>query len=135
MSRRHEELDRQVRRWLRYADEDLRVARQTLLMKPCPYRLAAFHAQQCAEKCLKAYLIRHEIDFAYSHNISYLLELAEDTAPWGKGIEEADRLTHFAVTVRYPAERRRLTRVQTQKAIALAEQVRRAVRRALRSNK
>jgi len=23
-----------------------------------PYRLVAYHAQQCAEKCLKAYLVR-----------------------------------------------------------------------------
>jgi HEPN domain-containing protein len=48
---------------MRYGDDDLRLAKQALLMKSCPYKLAAFHAQQCAEKYLKAYLIDQGIDF------------------------------------------------------------------------
>ena len=47
-----------VLKWLNYGDEDLRLARHGLsLSSSCPYRLIAFHAQQCAEKHLKAYLV------------------------------------------------------------------------------
>ena len=132
MSTRRDEIRKRARRWMRYADDDLRLAKEALLMKSCPYRLAAFHAQQCAEKYLKAYLIAQAIAFAYSHNISYLLELAAHKAPWGDALDEADRLTRFAVILRYPGEDCRVTRVQTEKAVSLASQVRRAVRRALR---
>jgi HEPN domain-containing protein len=65
-----------VRQWLEYADEDLRLARHGLTLSTgCPYRLIAYHAQQCVEKYIKAYLVYHEIDFPYSHNIARLLEL------------------------------------------------------------
>jgi hypothetical protein len=41
-----------------HADEDLRLARHAFKLKSAtPYKLIAYHAQQCAEKCLKAYLV------------------------------------------------------------------------------
>ena len=42
---------RKVLQWLDYADEDLRLAQHGLDMSiaPPPYRLIAYHAQQCAE--------------------------------------------------------------------------------------
>jgi len=44
--------------WLAHAGEDLTMARHTLKLKSsCPYRLIAYHAQQCAEKSLKAFLV------------------------------------------------------------------------------
>jgi hypothetical protein len=47
-----------VRQWLAHADEDLRVARHGFSMPGTPsYRVIAFHAQQCAEKYLKASLV------------------------------------------------------------------------------
>ena len=47
-----------------------------------PYRLVAYHAQQCAEKCLKAYLVAGLTDFPCTHNIGVLLELSAKSAPW-----------------------------------------------------
>ena len=47
-----------VRQWLAYGDEDLCVARHGFSMpEGPPSRVIAFHAQQCAEKHLKAYLV------------------------------------------------------------------------------
>jgi HEPN domain-containing protein len=55
--------------WMRFGDEDLRLAQFARTMsKGCPYRLVAYHAQQCAEKYLKAYLVFHRTDFPYTHN-------------------------------------------------------------------
>ncbi len=42
--------------WMSYADEDLDLANYAMKMPGIrSYRLIAFHAQQCAEKYLKAY--------------------------------------------------------------------------------
>ena len=58
------EVVRKVRQWLSFGDEDLRLARHALtLSSGCPYRLLAYHAQQCAEKHLKALLVFRGIDF------------------------------------------------------------------------
>jgi HEPN domain len=64
------EIRRKVLQWLNYADEDIQLARHALTLSTAvPYRLVAYHAQQCAEKALKAYLVRHRIDFPYTHNM------------------------------------------------------------------
>jgi len=60
-----------VRQWARHA---------LTLTSGCPHRLIAYHAQQCAEKYLKAYLVSAGVDFPYTHNISRLLELCEQHA-------------------------------------------------------
>ena len=75
------EILRKVRLWLEYADEDLRLAIHGMkILEPCPFRLVAYHAQQCVEKLLKAYLIYQGVDFPYTHNISALLELTHRMA-------------------------------------------------------
>ena len=59
---------RKTRQWIQFADEDLRLAEHGLtLSTSIPYRLIAFHAQQCAEKYLKAFLVLREIEFPYTH--------------------------------------------------------------------
>jgi HEPN domain-containing protein len=58
MSAIEAEIRRKVIQWLNYADEDIQLARHALTLSTgVPYRLVAYHAQQCAEKCLKAYLV------------------------------------------------------------------------------
>jgi HEPN domain-containing protein len=46
-----------VRRLQEVADEDLASARILLRAQPTPVRMAAFHAQQAAEKHIKAWLV------------------------------------------------------------------------------
>ena len=62
-----DEIVAKVREWAAHADDDLRVAEHTLtLPDECPYRLVAYHAQQCAEKYLKAFLVLRGIDFPFT---------------------------------------------------------------------
>jgi HEPN domain-containing protein len=118
--------------WLTYADEDIRLARHALTLSTgVPYRLVAYHAQQCAEKSLKAYLVCHRIDFPYTHNISRLLELCNETAQWGDSLLDAEELSVYAVTTRYPGEEEEVTRDEALRAIDLAVSVREAVEREL----
>lgn len=131
----NEDVRRKVTEWLVFADEDLRFARGGMNLpdqEVPPYRLVAYHAQQCAEKYLKAYLVCREADFPYTHNLSTLLELCTDYADWPLSLREAEELTDYAITTRYPGEAAEVTAPGAQRAIELAGQVRSQVRAALR---
>lgn len=133
MSDLNQEILRKVREWIIYADEDLRLAQCGLMLtNGCPYRLIAYHAQQCVEKYLKAYLVHRRIDFPYTHNISLLLELCiKQQVNWPETIQEAKLLTPYAITTRYPGESEEVTKEEADYAIHIATKVREVVRDAL----
>jgi len=127
-----EEIVAQVLQWAAHADEDLCVARHTLtLPDECPYRLVAYHAQQCAEKYLKACLVFRGVDFPYTHNIARLLELCQEQSDWAKELSDAEELTPFAITARYPAHDEPVTEVEARRAVDIAGGVREAARTSL----
>jgi HEPN domain-containing protein len=69
-----EEIQRElVRRWLSKADEDFAVAVQLLKEEGRFRGVIAFHCQQTVEKYLKAFMVRHQIDFPKTHDIGRLL--------------------------------------------------------------
>jgi len=89
-------------RWLTKAKSDLAVARVVLQQGPEmePW-LAAYHAQQAAEKSLKALLIARSIEPGRKHD---LVELSEDLPPGltpGASDEELARLSKYSSDVRY----------------------------------
>lgn len=62
-------------RSLRMADRDI-VAFETLRDSPrASFALACFHAQQAVEKCLKAVLFQHRIEFRRTHDLTVLTDL------------------------------------------------------------
>jgi len=127
-----EVLLRKVHQWTNYAEEDFRLARLALTLSTgCPYRLLAFHAQQWAEKYLKAYLVFTGVDFPYTHNIRRLRELCEASGSWAGILEDADGLSVYATTARYPGEAAEVPREEALRAIDLAEKTRDIVRRVL----
>lgn len=91
---------------------------------------ACFHAQQCAEKYLKAVLVLHVRDFPRVHD---LLSLSDLCARAGIIVpidpDDLDRLSAYAVQVRYPGEDP--TPEEARAAIEIAKAVRRFVRRLL----
>jgi HEPN domain-containing protein len=70
-----------VKKWIAKAEEDFETA-LNLMNQNWPFReIVAFHAQQAVEKYLKAFLIRHEIEFPKTHDIGALLELVGGVDP------------------------------------------------------
>lgn len=65
-----------VQGWLRKAEGDLHVSEVMMEMDLEDWFAVAFHAQQAAEKYLKAFLVRHQIPFPKTHVIQQLLKLA-----------------------------------------------------------
>lgn len=122
-----------VRRWLSFAEEDLNLASRALgFGNDRPDRLIAYHAQQGAEKCLKGFLVHCGVDFPYTHNIRVLLKLCREHASWADSLREAEELTAYAITMRYPGEDREVTQEEAQRAVELAQRVSAQVRAALR---
>ncbi len=61
-----------------------------------------FHAQQAAEKMLKAVLASRGIDYPKTHNLRVLIELlAQHGVQLPEGLVEITRLTQFGTTFRY----------------------------------
>lgn len=68
MSADHER-DAEVRAWLARAENDLRAAEHDRPATPPLAGDSLFHAQQTIEKCLKAFLTRHERRFRKTHDL------------------------------------------------------------------
>ncbi len=117
--------------WMSYADEDLGLANYAMKMPGSrPYRLIAYHAQQCAEKYLKAYLVYHDIDFPYTHDIQKLLDLC-GSHKWIKKIKDAEELTPYTISARYPGMDEPVTEEEAHHAVDLASKVKKTIRKVL----
>jgi HEPN domain-containing protein len=110
--------------WVARAEEDLALARSALRRKkPLTYG-ATFHAQQCAEKYLKALLVARRQIFPRTHDLSALSDLClqnELIIPVDR--DALERLTAYAVQVRYPGEDP--TPDEAREALQIAQVVRR----------
>jgi HEPN domain-containing protein len=66
--------------------------------------IVAFHAQQAAEKYLKALLTRHQIEFPKTHVIRRLLILLGPVEPLiAEELDDANWLSPYGAELRYPA--------------------------------
>jgi HEPN domain-containing protein len=64
--------------------------------------LLGFHAQQAAEKMLKAVLAARGVDYPKTHNLRVLIELlSAEGIRLPEQLAEIDRLTQFGTTFRY----------------------------------
>jgi HEPN domain-containing protein len=90
--------------WFNYAREDLTTAERLLADAEIPPRQSCFHAQQAAEKAIKAALVEEQIDFPYRHNLNELLDLLPDRWQVKCEFPSLDSLTQWAVAFRYPGD-------------------------------
>ncbi|HET6401865.1 MAG TPA: HEPN domain-containing protein [Candidatus Kapabacteria bacterium] len=88
--------------WTRSAENDRLVIRNELLAEEKPWSMIAFHAQQAAEKYLKAFLIRNGERPLRTHDLGGLLKICTRFDDGLAGFaEDCDALTEFAVDARY----------------------------------
>lgn len=114
------------RDWFEKADQDLEMARRALgPEQPLP-EMACYHAQQCAEKYLKGYLIAHSVPFRFVHDLIYLMQLCIARNPtFEKLMPAVEILNEYGATMRYPMEGGSVEPdIETaREAIRLAEQI------------
>ncbi len=110
--------------WLMHAESDLNLARVIRERADVLPEQACFHAQQAAEKALKAVLLFNGIDFPLIHDIEELLELAKQNKMVPpQEVSDASALTPYAVEARYPGHVEQVTPSDVDEAIHLAESV------------
>lgn len=127
-----EEIRRLVSEWVGKADLDFETV--VRLIDEERFRdIVAFHAQQAAEKYLKALLTRHQLEFPKTHvirRLPILLHPAEFAL--AQSLDEANWLSPFGAGIRYPGDRADTAPGDEARAYRLARKVRDTVKAALR---
>ena len=118
-------------RWLRYAAEDLTTAETLLAQAHVPPRQACWHAQQAAEKALKAVLIFLQIDFRRTHDLNVLRDLLPERWQLKTALPDLKDLNRWAVEARYPEKMREATKAEASTAVEQARSVWTSVSNAL----
>lgn len=92
-----------TREWIDKAEGDYAVASREIKEEKSVYDAVCFHAQQTAEKYLKALLQENDIDFFKTHDLDILLNKCKEIYSALSEYEiEMIELSSFAVEVRYP---------------------------------
>ena len=113
--------------WVEKAEGDYTVARQVQQGQNPVHDATCFHAQQCIEKYLKAWLQEVNIRFPRAHDLKGLLLLIVPTMPaWQRWQADFSKLSEHAVDPRYPGKF--ATVAETAPAMGICDEVRQAVR-------
>jgi HEPN domain-containing protein len=89
--------------WVKYAEEDLILAKSALRRSKPLTIGSCFHSQQCAEKYFKAMLVSQNVEFPKTHDLLILHALCADAGILtGFTKEDLGRLSGYAVRTRYP---------------------------------
>jgi HEPN domain-containing protein len=118
------EVREEVQDWLRRAARDL-LAAERVLQGPEPLAdVAVFHAQQSAEKALKAFLTAHEQVFEITHDLEAIVRRCERVEPeFGRFSAAAAILTPYAERFRYPGGPLEPSPAEAQQALQLAREI------------
>ncbi len=94
-----------VKAWIEKAERDLLTATHEISFSDAVTESICFHCQQSTEKFIKAYLVFLGINFTKTHEIGELITKCEkEDSDISKFKDIADRLTDYAVNIRYPEE-------------------------------
>lgn len=121
-----------VRQWITKAEDDFLVAEHLLEVGSFSLSAVGFHAQQAAEKFLKAYLVHYQVNFPKTHDIDTLLDLtATIDQELSDTLCDASILTAFGVEARYPGDYPAVSQDEAAHALTVAAGVRKWVKQHL----
>jgi len=114
--------------WLDKVDSDLLTIANNMASDRVPWDSVCFHAQQAAEKALKAYLVSRGITPDRTHDCLVLLQAcAEYDADLAQYESACLELAPFAVAPRYPIIGAGPTEAESRQLVAQAREIVRAV--------
>lgn len=128
-----EEIRRElVEQWLARANEDFELA-EHLVSEDSPYlNSICFHAQQAAEKYLKAFLVHNQAEFPKTHDLVKILDLiATVDKPLAESLRDVKSLSNYGVDIRYPGDLPEISNDDARQAFRLAEKAREAIKSTL----
>jgi len=107
--------------WLTYAQSDLLLA--SAVIPGVMRENFCFHAQQAAEKSLKAVLVARQIAFPKTHSIKLLIELLPADISKSPALLDTVALTEYATVFRYPGELEPVTEAEFMNLLSMATAV------------
>jgi HEPN domain-containing protein len=111
------------RAWVEKAEEDFILASSALRRKKPLITGSCFHAEQCAEKYMKALLVSMGASFPMTHDLLLLNNLCSSAGVFLEiDPKLLNTLSDFAVRIRYPGEEPTL--VDAKEALEIAKLVR-----------
>jgi HEPN domain-containing protein len=126
-----EEARKEVQQWLVFAEDDQALAELVLNMQDIMPRQAGYHAQQAAEKALKAIYVFLQLQYPFMHDLDQLRNGLPDGWPIKQEFPLLKPLTDWAVNERYPGAQKEATREDARRHVTLAQALLRAARRDL----
>ena len=116
--------------WVSRAENDIKLSQMAINAEPAICEGACFHAQQCAEKYLKAYLQERSVEVPRTHHLMVLLDLCLSLGAAFEGLRDPlTELDSYAVAVRYPGVN--ISQELGNSAIKMAVRVREVIREAM----
>lgn len=115
--------DRDAKTWLRYAQEDLDAATAFAEGRGFAPRVACYHAQQAAEKALKAVLVADGREPVLTHDLRVLADLVPSTRRVAGVEADLGALSQWNVRGRYPGDWGEATEADAHAAIESARAV------------
>ncbi len=108
-----------LRQWVRYAEDDLRAAETLLDQGEAPHN-SCYHAQQAAEKAIKAIFVFLQKQFPFTHDLDRLRDLLPEGWDVKKAFPDLAELTAWAVEARYPGDVIEASREDAERALEQA---------------
>jgi HEPN domain-containing protein len=111
--------------WLRKAEHDLLNIENNLAAKEIPWDTVCFHAQQAAEKVIKAFLVSRGRGLSKTHDLVALLAQCVECDGSFIGLEtDCRKLTSYGVAARYPDDLFEPSEADGRDVVAAAHRVR-----------
>jgi len=93
---------KEVAKWVHKAEEDYNFA-SSILPDTTFYSQVCFFFQQAAEKYLKAYVVKNELEFRKVHDLTTLLEICgKHNGSFASLLEDCQFLNTLYIDTRYP---------------------------------
>jgi HEPN domain-containing protein len=126
------ELVEYVKKWLKFAKENLLFAKAGMEQDFSPYHSICFMCQSSAEKYLKSFLIWNDWELRKLHDLSVLLEFCcEYDLSFEDFYSDCELLNEYIIAARYPTDIsfESITKKDAEKAIEAAEKIQKHVKR------
>ena len=114
--------------WMAKGDHDLLNIENNIAASDVPWDTVCFHAQQAAEKFLKAFLVSRGQLPPRTHDLVALLADCAEADAGLAGLEADCRtLTYYSVSARYPGDLFEPTEAEARRMVEIAQRVRKEI--------
>ena len=112
------------RAWVAVAESDRLTIRNNVAAAETPWSMVCFHAQQAAEKMLKALLVCHGVTPPKTHDLLFLLGQCISLGPALEALaEDCRHLNAYSVHTRYPGLDIAMDETEGRSGLAAVERV------------